>query len=346
MNQNSSDQLTTCQADQPEYLTVCHDGQEYRLKWEAGKRKYRLHLRHLPTLRDTYYGPDPDDALRRAADRLPQLLALAVRSAQPVDKKPKHLLLSHKGIEYKLTLHKTGEYRRKFKLQDKYFGDTPEVAKDDFYTRIDGLLAGKDPRFTPADGQVIDEANPTFNQMVDDALAYRKSRVGIDLGQDRYDNLKTRFDKLKECAAAVEGKCPTLVSSAVSRKPCASEFKAKHLEDLIDKLRESHNLTTLDDDLQFLRFIFSRANRRMKSDQVELIIKETLASVPQDKKRAEQKRNQKWYSCEEILALISKADPQWKAMILLGINGAMEPIEISLLDWSDVDLEHGWRITQ
>lgn len=52
MDTNFTDPRGVCQADPPEYLTVHHEGREYRLKWEAGKTKYRLHLRHLPTLRD------------------------------------------------------------------------------------------------------------------------------------------------------------------------------------------------------------------------------------------------------------------------------------------------------
>lgn len=204
MNRNSTDPSSVCQADPPEHLTLQHEGQDYRLKWEASKRKYRLHLHHLPTLRDTYYGPDPTDAKRRAAERLPSLLALVENVPTTVGEKPKHLVLNHKGIEYKLTLHKTGEYRRKFNRRDKYFGDSPVTARDDFYARIDGILAGKDPRFTPADGGPIDELNLTFNTIVDDALAYRKSRVGISLGQARYDNLVNKAKVIKECAAIVE----------------------------------------------------------------------------------------------------------------------------------------------
>jgi hypothetical protein len=133
MRSNSSPDQSACQYDQPEYLTIHHGGHEYRLKWEAGKGKYRLHLHHLPTLRDTYYGPDPTDAERRATKRLPSLLALAEKAPQWNEGKPKHLVLTHKGIEYKLTLHKTGEYRRKFNRQDKYFGDSSKTARDDFY---------------------------------------------------------------------------------------------------------------------------------------------------------------------------------------------------------------------
>jgi hypothetical protein len=107
-------------------------------------------------------------------------------------------MLTHKGIDYKLTLHKTGEYRRKFNRQDKYFGDSPATARDDFYASIDGILYGKDPRFTPAQGEPIDELEFTFEAMVDDALAYRKSRVGISIGQARYGNLANKAKVIKE----------------------------------------------------------------------------------------------------------------------------------------------------
>ena len=54
MNENSTQAQSACQVDHPQYLTVSYDGRDYRLKWEAGKQKYRLHLHHLPKLRDTY----------------------------------------------------------------------------------------------------------------------------------------------------------------------------------------------------------------------------------------------------------------------------------------------------
>src|SRR5687767_4565631 len=172
MNTNSTDQSVACQAERPEYLSVQHNGQEFRLTWEAGKQKYRLHLRHLPRLRDTYYGPDPADAAQGASERLPSLLALVASRPTPKEVKPKHLLLTHKGIEYRLTLHKSGEYRRKFNRQDKYFGATAETARDDFYARIDGILAGKDPRFSFADDEPLDSSDPSFTFMVEDGLAY------------------------------------------------------------------------------------------------------------------------------------------------------------------------------
>jgi integrase len=60
------------------------------------------------------------------------------------------------------------------------------------------------------------------------------------------------------------------------------------------------------------------------------------------KKEAARQSHRKYYERDEILALLKEADPQWKAMVLLGINGAMEPNEVSALDWSVVDLEGRW----
>jgi len=110
MDTNFTDPLRVCQAEPPHYVTVRRDGHEYRLKWVASKGKYRLHLYDLPTLRGTYYGPDPTEAARQAVERLPGLLALAApEDTNSIYIKPKDLLRTDEGIKYKLTLHKTGE---------------------------------------------------------------------------------------------------------------------------------------------------------------------------------------------------------------------------------------------
>jgi hypothetical protein len=59
---------------------------------------------------------------------------------------------------------------------DKYFGLSAEQAKDDFYARVDGILAGADPRFTPAGGGTLDLLNPTLDTMIDDG---RKELIAI-----------------------------------------------------------------------------------------------------------------------------------------------------------------------
>ena len=48
----------------------------------------------------------------------------------------------------------------------------PETAWDYFYARINGILAGEDAHFTPANSNATDEANLIFDAIVDDALAY------------------------------------------------------------------------------------------------------------------------------------------------------------------------------
>lgn len=328
------------QADRPQHLSITFRDQDYTLTWAPAKQKYCLHLHHLPRLRDTYYGPDPDDAKSAALARLPELLTV-----QPKPKHngelPKYVELVHKGEKYRLALHRKGEYRKQIAGQDRYFGRTPAEAEKDFYARIDGILAGRDPRFAPATASAASQY-PTFDAILDDALAYKASRVGIDMGQARYDALDNKAGKIKECAAVVEANAVNSRTKRMLSVSTLDQIDPASITSLLDKLRETHNLTTLNDDLQLLRFAFKRANKRYKLDHVDLIIEEGLKSVPQDKMLAEQQENQSHYEREEILALLEHADNQWKAKILLGINGAMEPKEIARLDWSFVDLKLGW----
>ena len=53
MNTNSTDLSRACQAERPEYLSVRHNGQEFRLKREAVNKSIGSICATCPRLRDT-----------------------------------------------------------------------------------------------------------------------------------------------------------------------------------------------------------------------------------------------------------------------------------------------------
>ncbi len=224
--------------------------------------------------------------------------------------------------DFPLFPHATRRWAKKVKGKLHYFGpwDQPDAALEKWLLQKDDLLAGRVPR-----GRV--DGGATMQEVVNHFL---NAKTSAHRAGELSDILYSKYFETCERAITHFGKGRPL-----------SDLRPVDFGAYRDTLAAKWGPVTLGAEIQRLRTVFKYAvdNQLIPSPVIfgTLFKKPSRAQVR--KHKAEQPR--KLFTPDEIRALLSEADPQMAAMILLGINAGWGNKDVAGVHASHIDLKAG-----
>lgn len=226
--------------------------------------------------------------------------------------------------DFPLFPHLSRKWAKTIRGKTYYFGswDDPEGALREYLAVRDDLYAGRTPSNDGGPG-VADLCNAFL----------RSKRIKLDA-----DQLSPRtFVDYERC-------CRTLVNEFGPDRPVKS-IGPRDFEKLYARLVGRHAVSTLGREVTMVRSVFKYG---FDSDLLEKPVKfGPIFKLPtkQDRRkwkaRSEQSSGKRLFSASEIHRLLDVADPQLKAMILLGCNGGLGNTDVANLPISALDLRAG-----
>jgi len=271
-----------------------------------------------------YFGKDTQAAL----DRYNAQLAGTV-------KKPIIKSISKNGRpdkpykDFPLYAHNNGQWAKKVRGLTRLFGAwaDPYGALDKWLAQKDDLLAGREPRVT---GEGL-----TVCSLVNQFLASKKNLVKTgELTQRSWND----YDAI--CAKIIEvfGRNRLVIDL---RHTDFERLRMEFTKGLGEKSK-GHGPTSLSNDIGRARVVFNYAHKQGLIDR-PIIFGDGFKKPSQRILRKERnKKPPKMFTAAQILAMIDKAGPQLKAMILLGINCGMGNHDCAVLTLDHLDLKTGW----
>ncbi len=227
-----------------------------------------------------------------------------------------------KAGDFPLFLHRTGQWAKKVRQKIHYFGTDKQKALERWLAEKDYLLAGRKP---PKAGS----NSLSVGRLVNLFLDYKNELVKTgELSQVTFDDYRSHGKMLidhfgKE--AAVDYLTPA----------CFIEFRSK--------LAENINLVSLKSRIVKIRSFFNFA---AKNDLLESPLPRIMGTGFSIPSRGSITRlmaeKEKLFSIDEIKMLLDHANPNMKAMLLLGVNCGFGNQDVSLLKFSNVSLNSGW----
>ena len=227
--------------------------------------------------------------------------------------------------DFPLYPHAVGKWAKTIRGKTFYFGtwNDPEGALREYLDQKDDLYAGRTPGT---------KGGLTLREL---ANAFVKSkRIDLDAGRL---SPRTFCDYDRSCRVLLD-------EFGVNR--AVLDLRPQDFETLYARLVRKHGLGTLGREITVTRSVFRYA---FESDLVERPVKfgpRFRGPSKQDKRKAkarvEQANGKKLFTADEVRRLMDAADPQLKAMILLGVNGGMGNTDCSSLPESALDLKAGW----
>ena len=231
--------------------------------------------------------------------------------------------------DFPLYAHNNGQWAKKVRGRTRLFGpwDDPQGALDKWLAQKDDLLAGREPRET-GDGLTVDF-------LVQQFLATKEALVDNgELTRRHWEDYKVTGTKLIE----VFGR-NRLVTDL---RPDDFEKLRKEFTKGHGKRRRGHGPTTLTNDIGRARSFFNYAYKQGLVDR-PIVFGDGFKKPSQRVLRCErQKKGKKMFTAKQIRAMIRKAGPQLKAMILLGINCGMGNTDCATFTLPILDLKTGW----
>jgi integrase len=231
--------------------------------------------------------------------------------------------------DYPLFPHQSGRWAKKVHGKLHYFGKIADDPKGEAAAKLwadqkDDLIAGRTPR-SKREGLTVGVLCSKF-------LVAKRSHVTVGTLTSR---------------SFVEYKRTTdLLVDAFGKNRLVEDIRPHDFEQLYHKLAARHGTATIGREITHCRSVFKYG---MDSDLIERTIKfgptfRGPSKAERRKVRAKQKhvRGARMFSAEEIKLMLSKAGPQLKAMILLGVNGGLGNTDCATLPLSALDLSNGW----
>jgi integrase len=275
-----------------------------------------------------YFGPwaDPQGALNAFN------AWLAGKPAKPTVKgKPKNGRPDKPYKDFPLYAHSNGQWAKKVRGLTRLFGPwaDPQAALDKWLEQKDDLLAGREPRVT---GEGL-----TVESLVNQFLETKENLVDNgELTRRHWEDYKVTGTKLIE---------------VFGRKRLVTDLRPDDFEKLRKEFtkghgrkRRGHGPTTLTNDIGRARAFFNYAgpNGQGLIDR-PVVFGDGFKKPSQRVLRVErQKKGKKMFTAKQIRAMIGKAGPQLKAMILLGINCGMGNTDCATLTLPILNLKTGW----
>jgi len=290
-------------------LTARNNGQ-----W-AKKIKGRFH----------YFGPwsDPQGALDRynawlAGDQ-ERLVVKPAKDGKP-DKPRK---------DFPLYAHGNGQWAKKVRGVTRLFGPwaDPQAALDTWLVQKDDLLAGREPR---ANGEGL-----TVRSLVAQFLESKENLVNAgELTRRHLDNYVTIGKKIVQ----VFGRNRLVIDL---RHTDFDRLRAEFLKGF-GKGSKGHGPVSLANDITHTRAIFNFASKSGLIDRPVIFGEGFKKPSLRILRKERNKKPARMFTAAQIRAMIDKADPQLKGMILLGINCGMGNHDCAVLTTDYLDLEAGW----
>lgn len=304
----------------PPPIVIEHAGRVYRAHWHKASSQYRFRANGR---KERLYGPDPGEAYRRLTSEIGDYMDgqfdRSKRSRKSADRPAK---IPVKTILGNFTLHDSRSGYRTSKIfgSYKYFGRDPLEAPDRLR---DAVLLLMHPELAVD----VEESEPEFLNL--EAVLTRWLVTKELKAKSRYQSYKSNVKVILKEA-----------SPEMKRQPLdgISQRQWVNLQDRLFKRQRAES--TRKNTCHMMREIF-----RYYEALTGIKLVHTIGLF--DSKTVTDGRDQTTirpdrFEVEEIHNLLSVADPQWRAMILWGVNGAFEPLDLSHLRWEQVDLESGW----
>lgn len=227
--------------------------------------------------------------------------------------------------DFPLFPHGNGYWAKKVRGKIKYFGkvsDDPKGVKAEalWNEQKDDLLAGRKPRKT-GDGLTIRELCNRF-------LNFKLKRLKTgEITARTFHDYKSSTDRL----IAVFGK-----------NRLVDDLAADDFEQLRSDISETRRPVALANEIGRIRVIFNFGVESGLTDKAtrygHAFKKPSKKTIREDKK----KNAPRWFDRDEVLMLLSHANSQLKAMILLALNSGFGNTDIGNLPISALDLDAGW----
>lgn len=229
--------------------------------------------------------------------------------------------------DFPLFPHATGRWAKKVLGKLEYFGkcdDDPQGAKalDRWIAERDELYAGRRPR------QQTGAA--TVKTICDAFLTFKEQAVESgELAQRTFDGY------LSAC---------TLTAATLGRMTPVDTLRPEDFQALRGVFTKRWGPVRTGNTIQVVRSLFKYA---VDADLIERPVKfgpgfkKPSAKVM---RRTRAANGPRMFTSDEIRAVLDKCDPIMKAMVLLGINGAMGNTDLALLPTKAVDLKTGWLV--
>lgn len=223
--------------------------------------------------------------------------------------------------DFPLFAHANGQWAKKIRGKNHYFGtwDQPDEALSLYQRQRDDLYSGRTPR--SGEGLTVRDVLNLF-------LAAKKTQVEAGELAPR-----TRLDYIETGKFIVEGLGRTTPVESLS------PVDFLRLRGVIAKKK---NLVSQTNHIIRTRTIFRWA---YESELIENPLRFGPDFKPPSKsalRREKQTKEVRFFSAEEINALLTSAKPVWRAMILLGINCGLGNHDCGTMEFRHLDLKGGW----
>ena len=227
--------------------------------------------------------------------------------------------------DFPLYAHNVGKWAKTIRGKTVFFGrwEDPEGALTEYLDQKDDLYAGRTPG--AKGGATLRDVCNSFMQ---------SKRIDLDAGRL---SPRSFVDYDQVCRRIFDHFGPS--RSVLDLRP--TDF-----EKLYTALSRKHSVATLGREITVIRMVFKYA---VESDLIERPVKfgpRFRGPSKQDRRKAkakaEQMNGKKVFEAAEIRRLIDAAGAQLKAMILLGINGALGNTDVASLPLPALDLKKGW----
>ncbi len=233
-----------------------------------------------------------------------------------------------------LTARGDGRWCKRYKDPDGtwkwwYFRGTEQEALDEWKAVKSDLLAGR-----PPDSR-SEEAEVTIADLVNQFLHHKKQRIASrELSPLTWQQYKTVGELLVKSDTNPDG--------FFDRRKPAAKIRAENFQELRAHLATKYGPVALGTRIQIIRMIFKygRGKKLLKSDtdygdEFNRPSKTVL-------REARNERGNPCFTPEEIKALLVKAEPHMKAMVLLAVNGGLGPTDLAFLTAAPFDFDAGW----
>ena len=224
--------------------------------------------------------------------------------------------------DYPLYAHASGRWAKKVRGVTRFFGpwDDPQAALNKWLDEKDDLLAGREPRAT---GEGL-----TVRSLVNQFLETKEGLVDTgELTQRSFE------DYYLTC---------TRIIKIFGRSRVVTDLRSTDFGRLRKDYAKTHGATALSNDIGRVRVVFNYAYKQGLIDH-PIVYGDGFKRPSRRIMRCErQKKGPRMFTAKQIHAMIDKARPQLKAMILLGVNCGMGNNDCALLPISALDLQAGW----
>lgn len=225
-----------------------------------------------------------------------------------------------KPPKFPLNLHQSGQYRKRIRGRDYYFGTDADQALEQYHHDRPFLEKGLQPPPMGADIVVLKELCNQF-------LSHKKSQV-----QTGEITNRTFKDYYRSCELLLGHFGKTLPITMVDAQ-LLTQYRAK--------LAETRGPVALGNEVARVRVLFNYA---FANDLLDRPVKFGEFKKPSRKALRRQRAQQpkKLFDAIESLMLIGGAKLQMRAMVLLALNGGLGNRECGELKWQSIDLDSGW----